>query len=125
MDAFDYFGTDVQFLPGLLRVLRPSGRFGMTTPALRDPYRVDPPAYVADLVGWEAAAWHAPEWWATHWQLSGLVENVMARMQDGGRDDWLIWSRALGKGQDASVTRMLLADTTGQLGLALVSATKT
>ncbi len=125
VDAFEYFGTDVRFLPGLLRVLRPGGWLGMTTPALRDdPYQVQPPAHVTDLVGWEAAGWHAPDWWVTHWQLSGLVDNVKARMQDGGREDWLIWSRALGEDQDGAVTRMLLADTEGQIGFGLVSATK-
>ncbi len=85
---------------------------------------MQPPAHVTDLVGWEAAGWHAPDWWVTHWQLSGLVDNVKARMQDGGREDWLIWSRALGEDQDGAVTRMLLADTEGQIGFALVSATK-
>lgn len=97
----------------------------MTTPALRDdPYLVPPPPYVTQLVGWEAAGWHAPDWWATHWQLSGLVDNVKARMQDGGREDWLIWSRALGEDQNGPVTRMLLADTDGQIGFAGVTATK-
>jgi cyclopropane fatty-acyl-phospholipid synthase-like methyltransferase len=125
VDAFEYFGTDVRFLPDLLRILRPGGWLGMTTPALRDdPYQVQPPAHVTDLVGWEAAGWHAPDWWVTHWQLSGLVDNVNARMQKGGREDWLIWSRALGEDQDGAVTRMLLADTEGQIGFALVSATK-
>ncbi len=125
VDAFEYFGTDVRFLPDLLRILRPGGWLGMTTPALRDdPYQVQPPAHVTDLVGWEAAGWHAPDWWVTHWQLSGLVDNVNARMQEGGREDWLIWSRALGEDQEGAVTRMLLADTDGQIGFALVSATK-
>lgn len=39
VDAFEYFGTDVRFLPGLLRCLRPAGRIAVSTPALRvDPY---------------------------------------------------------------------------------------
>jgi cyclopropane fatty-acyl-phospholipid synthase-like methyltransferase len=125
VDAFEYFGTDVHFLPGLLRVLRPGGRLGMTTPALReDPYQAQPPASVMELFGWEVAAWHSPDWWATHWRLSGLVDNVKARMQVGGREDWLTWSRALGEGQDGAVTRLLLADTEDQIGFALVTATK-
>ena len=125
VDAFEYFGTDVRFLPGLLRVLKTSGRLGMTTPALRDdPYRVPPPASVTEVVGWEAASWHSPEWWATHWELTGLVTDVRARMQEGGRDDWLVWSRALGEDEDGTITRMLLADSDDQLGFALVSARK-
>lgn len=62
VDAFEYFGTDVHFLPGLLRVLRPGGAIAMSTPALSvDPYVEMPPAQVTALVGWEAAAWHTPE----------------------------------------------------------------
>jgi SAM-dependent methyltransferase len=125
VDAFEYFGTDMRFLPDLLRVLRPLGRLGMSTPALRDdPYEITPPACVTDLVGWEAAGWHAPGWWATHWQLSDLVTDVKARMQDGGREDWLIWSRALGEAPDGAFVRMLVALTTDQIGFALVTATK-
>ena len=125
VDAFEYFGTDVRFLPSLLRVLKPSGSLGMTTPALRDdPYQVPPPACVTGVVGWEAAGWHSPAWWVTHWQLSDLVENVTGRMQEGGREDWLIWSRALGATREDPVTRMLLADTADQIGFAIVTATK-
>lgn len=39
VDAFEYFGTDVQLLPALLRVLKPGGRIAVSTPALKvDPY---------------------------------------------------------------------------------------
>lgn len=125
IDAFEYFGTDVHALPALLRVLRPGGRLGMSTPALRtDPYRQQPPRYVTDVVGWEAAAWHAPEWWVTHWSLSGLVRDVSSRMQPGGREDWLAWCEAVGQGPDAPVVRMLHDDVDDQIGFVLVSATK-
>lgn len=125
IDAFEYVGTDVRFLPGLLRVVAPGGAVGMTTPALRsDPYETPPPAWVTDVVGWEVAAWHSPQWWATHWRLTGLVDDVVARLQDGGREDWLLWQEALGDGPDAPVRRMLEADTDGELGFAIVSARK-
>lgn len=119
IDAFEYFGTDVQLLPRLLRVLRPGGRIAMSTPALRiDPYAGAVPSYVLEVVGWEAAGWHSPDWWRRHWELSGLLEDVRARWQDGGRDDWLRWARARG---DDGVVRMLAADTTEQLGFTLIS----
>lgn len=125
VDAFEYFGTDVRFLPGLLRLLKPGGRVGMTTPALRrDPYDEPPPGYVVDLAGWEAAAWHSPEWWATHWNLTGLVEDVTARMQPDGRENWLLWARASGEEDDGAVTRALRQDADGLIGFALVSARK-
>lgn len=128
VDAFEYFGTDVGFLPGLLRVLKPGGAVGMTTPALRvDPYEADPPAYVSELIGWECAGWHSPEWWARHWSLTAMVTNVRARMQAGGRDDWLRWARAtraIGEDPDGGVIGMLEADIDEQIGFAVVSAVK-
>ncbi len=73
IDAFEYFGTDVRLFPSLMRVLKQGGSIGMTTPSLRtDPYQIRPPAYVTDVIGWEAAGWHSPEWWATHWRLTDL-----------------------------------------------------
>lgn len=52
IDSYEYFGTDVRFLPSLIRVIKPSGRLGMSTPALRDdPYLVAPPVCVTELIG--------------------------------------------------------------------------
>lgn len=125
IDAFEYFGTDVRFLPSLLRCLRPRGRVGMTTPALRpDPYERGIPQVVEEVVGWEAAGWHAPEWWATHWRLTGLVTDVRSRMQSGGREDWLRWSMALSEDHASPIQRMLRGLSDEQLGFAVVSATK-
>lgn len=43
VNSFEYFGTDVRFLPSLLRVVKPTGRLGVRTSALRDdPYLVEP-----------------------------------------------------------------------------------
>lgn len=124
IDAFEYFGTDVHALPGLCRVVRPGGRIGMSTPALRaDPYEAAPPKSLTDLLGWEVAAWHSPQWWATHWSFSGLVHDVTARMQPHGAEDWLVWNRLSNEDpQDPLMT--LLADPTEPLGFALVSATR-
>jgi SAM-dependent methyltransferase len=125
IDAFEYFGTDVQLLPALLRVLKPGGRIAMSTPALKvDPYLHDPPEQVSTLIGWEAAAWHAPDWWRRHWELSGLVEEVTARMQPGSRDDWMRWARATGAGDGDPLLTMLASVAPDGIGFALVSAVK-
>ncbi len=125
IDAFEYFGTDVRLIPSLVRLLKRHGGIGMTTPALRtDPYQSSPPAYVTKVIGWEASGWHAPDWWATHWHLSGLVDNVTARMQEHGREDWLRWSRALGEDENGPVISMLKADEDDQIGFSIFSATK-
>jgi cyclopropane fatty-acyl-phospholipid synthase-like methyltransferase len=124
IDAFEYFGTDVWFLPGLLRLLRSGGRIGISTPALRvDPYESAPPAPVTAAVGGEAAAWHAPTWWQRHWELTGLLTGVTARMQEGSRDDWIRWARAFEEA-DSPVLTMLTSLGPDDIGFALVSATK-
>jgi SAM-dependent methyltransferase len=128
IDAFEYFGTDVHLLPRLLRVLKPGGAIGMSTPALRlDPYEGPVPAYVWEVVGHEVAAWHSPGWWRRHWELSGLLEGVHARWQEGGRDDWLLWARATSarKTEHSDViVDMLERDVDEQVGFTLISARK-
>jgi cyclopropane fatty-acyl-phospholipid synthase-like methyltransferase len=128
VDAFEYFGTDVPALPRLLRVLRTGGRLGMTTPALRqDPYDHAVPDHVARVVGWEAAAWHSPAWWRRHWELSGMVEEIEADWQRGGRDDWLRWARAGAQRRNTCsdpVLAMLEADQDEDLGFTLLTARK-
>lgn len=124
VDAFEYFGTDVHFLPGLLRVLRPGGAIAMSTPALSvDPYVEMPPAQVTALVGWEAAAWHTPEWWRKHWELTGMLTNVTAQLQPGSRDDWILWTRASGD-TGGHLLAMLTSMAADEIGFALVSALK-
>jgi len=125
IDAFEYFGTDVRFLPSLLPVLRPGGRIGMSTPALKvDPYQAAPPKAVAGLLGWEVAGWHAPGWRQRHWELTGLLADITARMQDGSRDDWLRWAHASDETSQAPLLTMLTSVTPDEVGFALVSGTK-
>lgn len=125
IEAFEYFGTDVHLLPALLRVLKPGGRVAMSTPALRiDPYLQAPPEMVSALVGWEAAAWHSPQWWRRHWELTGLVDDVRARMQAGSREDWMLWAQASSAEHDSATVRMLASCAPDDIGFALVSAVK-
>ncbi|MET1007347.1 MAG: methyltransferase domain-containing protein [Propionibacteriaceae bacterium] len=124
VDAFEYFGTDVRFLPSLLRVLRSGGAVAMSTPALSvDPYLRPPPAQVTALVGWEAAAWHTPEWWRTHWELTGMLTGVNAELQPGSRDDWILWAKASGD-DGGPLLEMLTSMAADEIGFALVSAAK-
>jgi len=128
IDAFEYFGTDIYLLPVLLRVLKPAGTIGMSTPALRiDPYDEPVPDYIWDVFGHEAAAWHSPAWWQRHWELSELLEDVHARWQEGGGEDWLLWTRATRAyegGAPDRIVSMLERDVDELLGFTLITARK-
>lgn len=129
IDAWEYFGTDDHFLPGLLRVLRSGGPVGVATPGMvqdvRDLGAI--PSHIQAVVGWEALAWHSPGWWQQQWELTGLLSSVRGRLQDTGWADWLRWSQAVRatRGQDVDpVVDMLLADGGEFLSFALLTATK-
>ena len=138
VDAYEYFGTGDHVRPALVRLLRPGGRLGVATPALRREPRDlgGVPAHVRRAVGWEALAWHTPEWWRFQWEATGPVEVTTARLQDGGWADWLPWHRAtaaariadpMPASEDAGspadlVLAMLEQDGGALLGFALITA---
>jgi len=127
IDAWEYFGTDEHFLPGLLRVLRSDGPIGMATPAMHtDPRELgEIPEHIRSVVGWEALAWHPPSWWEQQWKLTGLVDHVQARPARSGWDDWLRWARlAADDPAEDAVVQMLVADDGDLLTFALVSGVK-
>jgi SAM-dependent methyltransferase len=124
IDAFEYFGTDVHLLPVLLRVLKPGGTIGMTTPGLKaDPYEARVPANVQSLFGFEAATFHTPEWWRRHWELSGLLEDIDASWLPDGLENWILWSTAVRdvKGTEEDPVLEMLQTADGQQ-LGFVSA---
>ena len=127
IDAFEYFGTDVHFLPKLLRVLKRGGPIGVSTPGLRtDPYEGAVPAGVSEVVGFEAAAWHSPEWWQRHWELTAMVDEVNASWQPRGYENWLLWAEAVREHADDDsedrVLNMLRQDGGRELGFVLLTA---
>ncbi|HEX2296605.1 MAG TPA: methyltransferase domain-containing protein [Actinomycetota bacterium] len=132
VDAFEYFGTDVHYLPYLISFLKPGGRVGVATPSLTKEVAGlgGIPDHVARCVGWEALAWHTPDWWRAHWELTGLVEVVSARHQPGAWESWLLWSRVLqsctddAEGAIGTSIDMLEADGGDLLSFALVVARK-
>ncbi|MGP3638117.1 SAM-dependent methyltransferase [Streptomyces sp. 24-1644] len=132
VDAFEYFGTADNYLPYLIRFLRPGGQLAMATPAMtRDVRELGAiPSHIKDVVGWEAIAWHTTEWWRFHWAITELVEVTSARLQQDAWQDWLLWTQACAEhqpdGQSANqpVIDMLTADGGEFLSFALVTARK-
>ncbi|MBT2415088.1 methyltransferase domain-containing protein [Streptomyces sp. ISL-12] len=132
VDAFEYFGTADNFLPYLLRFLRPGGQLGMATPAMTREIRelgMIPP-HIKKVVGWEAIAWHTAEWWRFQWDITELVQVTSARLQQNAWQDWLLWARAGAEhhpdGQSANqpVIDMLTTVRGEFLSFALVTAHK-
>lgn len=126
IDAYEYFGTADGYLAYIIRFLKPGGRLGIATPAMRQEVRDlgEIPAHIKACVGWEAVAWHTAAWWRTHWAITGLVTVTSARLQENGWSDWLRWARA-GRSPDRDrVITMLEADAGQLLTFALVTATK-
>lgn len=96
LDAWEYFGTDVHFLPRLVGALKPGGVLGFVTPSLReDPYLSDPLPILTDLARFEVLAWHPADWWAKHAELTGSLTDVEAWVPADSLDLWLRWEHAL------------------------------
>ncbi|WP_406476443.1 SAM-dependent methyltransferase [Streptomyces sp. NBC_01615] len=133
IDAFEYFGTADNYLPYLVRFLRPGGQLGVATPALTREVREMGaiPAHIKALVGWEAIAWHTAEWWRFQWEITELVTVTSARLQEDAWRDWLLWTRACaehlpeGRAAHQPVIDMLTADAGAYLSFALVTAVRT
>lgn len=96
LDAWEYFGTDVHFLPRLVRALKPGGVLGFATPSLReDPYIQDPLPELADIAKFEVLTWHPADWWAKHTALTGNLIDVRAWVPSDSLELWLRWEDAL------------------------------
>lgn len=129
IDAFEYFGTGDNYLPYVVRFLKPGGQIGIATPGLtreiRDLGAI--PDHIKALVGWEAIAWHTADWWRFQWGITELVEVTAARMQATGCQDWLLWARAClehGSPDVQPTIDMLAADKDNLVSFALVVAGK-
>jgi SAM-dependent methyltransferase len=128
IDAYEYFGTADSYLSYLTSFLKPGGRLGVATPAMRKEIRDLGyiPDHIKKLVGWEALAWHTADWWRFQWEITELVDVTAARLQDSGWDDWMSWSHALSsyRGERDAALDMLEADQGEYLTFALVAARK-
>ena len=131
IDAFEYFGTSPDYLPYLVRFLKPGGQVGIATAALtREIELGEIPAHIEACVGDDAGAWHTPEWWREHWGSTDLVSVHSARHKANMWHDWVLWTKVcLEHGGAADyeyerVLEMLEVDRGELLSFALVTARK-
>jgi SAM-dependent methyltransferase len=130
VDAFEYFGTDDNYLPYLAGFVKAGGQIGVAVPSMTREVRElgHIPQHLERCVGWEALAWHTPEWWRAHWALTGLVDVTAARLQPKAWSNWLLWSKVCHEHSSQSefdvgrVIEMLEADRGDLLSFALLAA---
>lgn len=99
IDAFEYFGTDVHFLPGLLKLLKPHGQIGIVNAGLRYEVEQLPDEWPDDF-----CAFHTVEWWRRHWAVTRCVAVETADDLPHGRELWLHWHQLTGVTDDAYLT---------------------
>lgn len=125
VDAFQYFGTDVRYLPYCLKFLAETGQIGMIAPGLRLEPGEPMPDYLARRWNPDMCTYLSPQWWRTHWERTGLVNVVVADMVEDSWRDWLTWLEAcdlVGRGFEPDAA-MLRADQGELLGFTRVTAT--
>lgn len=99
IDAFEYFGTDVHFLPGLVQLLKPQGQIGVVNAGLQHEITRLPEEWPADF-----AAFHSAAWWRQHWEITRCVTVDVAEDLPRGRDWWLYWHHLTGVTDDTYLT---------------------
>ncbi|MCS6825637.1 MAG: methyltransferase domain-containing protein [Caldilinea sp.] len=99
VDAFEYFGTDVYFLPGLIKLLKPHGQIGVVNAGLRHEVEQLPDEWPDDF-----CAFHTVDWWRRHWAITRRVAVETADDLPHSRDLWLYWHRLTGAVDDAYLT---------------------
>jgi SAM-dependent methyltransferase len=123
-DAYQYFGTDVLYLPYCLKFLKPGGSIGIVVPGLRLEPGSDLPPYLATRWVPDMCSYLSPSWWRRHWERTGLVTVEVADMIPDGAEDWLRWLDAcdlVGRGFEPDA-EMLRADRGELLGFSRVLA---
>lgn len=93
-DSFQYFGTDMLFLPYIVQFLKPTGMLGFASAGLVQDFRNGVPEHLSQF--WTSDAWclRTSEWWREHWTRTGLVDLESAETMTEGWRLWLKWAKA-------------------------------
>ncbi|GAA4893724.1 methyltransferase family protein [Stackebrandtia albiflava] len=96
LDAYQYFGTEESFLPGLLRVLKPGGRLGAVVLGLTAEFDDGIPEHLTQGSTPDLSEFHSPQWWSDLWKRSGMVDIEYADMLPDGWRHWVRWFELAG-----------------------------
>lgn len=93
-DSFQYYGTDMLFLPYIVQFLRPAGTLGFASAGLVKDFVDGVPEHLTRF--WTTDAWclRTSKWWHDHWARTGLVSVELAETMPDGWQWWLKWAQA-------------------------------
>ena len=93
IDAIQYFGTDMLYLPYLIQFLKPGGILGVASPGMTNEFSREIPAHLKPM--WTSDYWclRSEKWWRDHWNRTGLVDVESSETMEEGWKLWAEWAR--------------------------------
>lgn len=99
IDAMQYFGTDVLYLPYIIQFLKPNGLLGFASPGMTKEFEKGIPEHLEPI--WTTDFWclRSENWWREHWDRTGLVDIESSETMENGWKLWEKWAK-VGKSTD-------------------------
>lgn len=96
VDSFQYFGTDMLYLPYITQFLKPEGAIAFASAGLCRDVGPDIPPHLNQF--WNSDAWclQTSDWWRQHWTRTGLVSVANSETMLDGWRCWLRWAELNG-----------------------------
>ncbi len=90
IDAIQYFGTDMLFLPYIIQFLKPNGIIAFASPGMTNEFEREIPEHLKPM--WTSDYWclRSENWWRNHWNRTGLVDIISSETM---KDGWKLWAR--------------------------------
>ncbi len=94
IDAMQYFGTDMLFLPYIIQFLKPNGINAFASPGMTKEFAGEMPGHLEPM--WTTDFWclRSEDWWRKHWERTGLVEVQKTETLEDGWKLWTTWAKA-------------------------------
>lgn len=92
IDAIQYFGTDMLFLPEIVQYLQPAGQIGFASPGMTKEFSREIPEHLKPM--WTSDFWclRSEDWWCEHWNRTGLVDIELSETMPDGWKFWTKWA---------------------------------